>query len=59
MRLPNDDVLKQSSRYLELIGGKAMSTPEKEAFIGETIEAYERFVNRGFLTYRKSVTEAG
>ncbi len=59
MRLPNDDVLKQSSRYLELIGGKPMTTPEKEAFIGETIEAYERFVNRGFLTYRKSVTEAG
>ena len=59
MRLPNDEVLKQSSRYLELIGGKAMTTPEKEAFIAETVDSYEKFVNRGFLTYRKSVTEAG
>jgi putrescine aminotransferase len=36
-----------------------MSGAEKEAFITETVESYERHVNRGFLTYRKSVTQAG
>jgi putrescine aminotransferase len=36
-----------------------MSLEEKQAFIGETVEAYERHVNRGFIGYRKSVTEAG
>jgi putrescine aminotransferase len=36
-----------------------MSAAEKEAFIAETVESYERHVNRGFLTYRKSVTQAG
>jgi putrescine aminotransferase len=36
-----------------------MSSDEKEAFIAETVEGYERHVNRGFLTYRKSVTQAG
>ncbi|MEO8634642.1 MAG: aminotransferase class III-fold pyridoxal phosphate-dependent enzyme [Gemmatimonadales bacterium] len=59
MRLPNTDVLALSRRYLDLIGGRAMSGPEKEAFITETVESYEQHVNRGFLTYRKSVTQAG
>lgn len=59
MRLPNPDVLKLGQRYLELIGGRPMSTGEKEAFIAETVESYEQHVNRGFLTYRKSVTQAG
>ena len=36
-----------------------MSLEEKQAFIAETVEAYERHVNRGFISYRKSVTEAG
>lgn len=59
MRLPNDDVLTLSRRYLDVIAGRAMSASEKEAFIAETVESYERHVNRGFLTYRKSVTQAG
>ena len=36
-----------------------MSDPEKEAFIAETVESYEKYINRGFLSYRKSVTQAG
>jgi putrescine aminotransferase len=44
---------------LDLIGGKPMSDSEKRAFIAETVEAYENHVNRGFISYRKSVTEAG
>ena len=59
MRLSDKDVLKLSHRYLDLISGREMSTPEKEAFIGETVESYEKHINRGFLTYRKSVTQAG
>jgi putrescine aminotransferase len=59
LRLPNDDVLKLSQRYLDLISGREMSSKEKEAFIAETVDSYEKYVNRGFLTYRKSVTQAG
>jgi putrescine aminotransferase len=59
MRLPNQAVLVSSRRYLDLIGGKPMSVPEMHAFIRETVDAYEKHVNRGFITYRKSVTEAG
>lgn len=59
MRLQTNEVLQLSNRYLGLIAGKGMAEPEKHAFIAETVEAYEKFVNRGFLTYRKSVTQAG
>ena len=59
MRLPNDEVVKLSQRYLGLIAGREMSPSEKEAFIAETVDSYEKHVNRGFLTYRKSVTQAG
>jgi len=57
--MPNDDVLKLSRRYLDLIAGRAMSLEEKHALIAETVESYEKHVNRGFLGYRKSVTQAG
>ncbi len=59
MRLPNDQVLQHTQRYLDLIAGRELSTAEKHAFIAETVESYEQYYNRGFIGYRKSVTEAG
>jgi putrescine aminotransferase len=59
LRLSNDQVLGHTRRYLDLIAGAELSTPEKQAFIAETVESYEKYYNRGFITYRKSVTEAG
>jgi putrescine aminotransferase len=59
LRLPNDQVVGHTRRYLDLIAGKEMTTEEKQAFITETVDSYEKYYNRGFITYRKSVTEAG
>ena len=59
MRISNDKVLQHTQRYLNLIGGRELSTAEKQAFIAETVESYEKYYNRGFIGYRKSVTEAG
>jgi putrescine aminotransferase len=59
LRLPNDQVLQHTQRYLDLIGGRELSTAEQQAFIAETVESYEKYYNRGFIGYRKSVTEAG
>jgi putrescine aminotransferase len=59
LRLPNAEVLQHTSRYLELVAGREMSMEEKHAFIAETVDSYERYSNRGFITYRKSVTQAG
>jgi putrescine aminotransferase len=58
-RHPNHEVLRVGRRYLDLIEGQELSLAEKHAFVAETVEAYERHVNRGFIGYRKSVTEAG
>ena len=59
MRLPNEQVLQQTRRYLDLIGGRELSREEQQSFIAETVDSYEKYYNRGFVTYRKSVTEAG
>jgi putrescine aminotransferase len=59
LRLPNDQVLQHTQRYLDLIGGRELSMAEKQAFIAETVESYEQYYNRGFIGYRKSITEAG
>jgi putrescine aminotransferase len=59
LRLPNDEVLRHTGRYLELIAGREMSDEEKRTLIAETVDSYERYYNRGFISYRKSVTQAG
>jgi len=59
LRLPNAEVLQHTHRYLELIAGREMSTEEKQSFITETVDSYEHYYNRGFISYRKSVTQAG
>jgi putrescine aminotransferase len=59
LRLPNSEVLKHTERYLELLSAHELSLEEKQAFIRETVENYSHHYNRGFITYRKSVTEAG
>ncbi len=59
MRLPNAEVLQHTHRYLELISGREMSTEEKQGFITETVDSYEQYSNRGFISYRKAVTQAG
>jgi putrescine aminotransferase len=59
MRQSTTETLQLGRRYLELIGGRPMPSSEKQAFIAETVDAYEKHVNRGFISYRKSVTEAG
>jgi putrescine aminotransferase len=59
LRLPNAEVLQHTHRYLELVAGREMSTEEKQAFITETVDSYELYYNRGFISYRKSVTQAG
>ncbi|HVW68622.1 MAG TPA: aminotransferase class III-fold pyridoxal phosphate-dependent enzyme [Steroidobacteraceae bacterium] len=59
MRLSLQDSLRLSHRYLDMIAGRDLSESELRSFIEETVESYERYVNRGFLSYRKSVTESG
>jgi putrescine aminotransferase len=59
LRLSNDEVLQHTERYLRLIAATDIPLADKQAFIAETVENYATYYNRGFITYRKSVTEAG
>ena len=42
-----------------LLSRWVVSRRQKQQFIAETVDSYERYYNRGFISYRKSVTEAG
>jgi len=59
LRLPNPEVLQHAERYLEMLSATDLSLEQKQSLIQETVENYATYYNRGFITYRKSVTEAG
>lgn len=59
MRLANPEVLRHAEHYLHLLSAPELSLEEKHALIKETVHNYATHYNRGFISYRKSVTEAG
>lgn len=59
MRLPNSEVLQHAEHYLDLLSATNLTLDESHALIQETVQNYAEYYNRGFITYRKSVTEAG
>ncbi len=59
MRLPNTEVLQHAEHYLNLLSATNLTLDESHALITETVQNYAEYYNRGFISYRKSVTEAG
>jgi len=59
LRLPNSEVLQHAEHYLNLLSATNLTLDESHALITETVQNYAEYYNRGFITYRKSVTEAG
>jgi putrescine aminotransferase len=57
--LPNSEVLRHAEHYLHLLSTPNLTLAETHALIQETVQNYAEYYNRGFITYRKSVTEAG
>jgi len=54
-----DEILKKAKEYLDIITGrKKLTMKVKMEIIRRTLENFDSFYNRGFLTYRKSVAEA-
>jgi putrescine aminotransferase len=51
------EVLLESQKWLKIISNGNLSDKEKEQIIGETIENFSFYYNRGYLDYRKSVIE--
>jgi putrescine aminotransferase len=59
LRLPNSEVLQHAEHYLHLLSATNLTLEESHGLIQETVQNYAEYYNRGFITYRKSVTEAG
>jgi putrescine aminotransferase len=59
--MPQDkkDALAYSERWLELIKKPSVSIEEGKVIIEESKQNFAEYFNRGWLDYRKSVTEAG
>lgn len=55
-----DEIIRRSKLWLDLICCRKKFTEEDKKEIEKmTLENFENFVNRGFIDYRKSVSEAG
>jgi putrescine aminotransferase len=59
LRLPDSEVLRHAEHYLHLLSTPNLTLAETHELIQETVRNYADYYNRGFITYRKSVTEAG
>ena len=53
------DILKKSEEYLKIIHCDRMNKRMQVKVVQTTIENLHNYFNRGYLEYRKSVTEAG
>ncbi len=54
-----DAALAYSSRWLDIIKTPVVTESQAKAIIEESLENFAEHFNRGWLDYRKSVTEAG
>lgn len=53
------DVLELSREYLDIINCRKMDRRMKHSVMQKTVENIHNYFNKGYLEYRKSVTEAG
>jgi putrescine aminotransferase len=54
-----DEALAYSSRWIEIIHKSQLSEEEGKQIIEESMQNFTDYFNKGWLDYRKSVTEAG
>jgi putrescine aminotransferase len=54
-----DDALSYSQRWIDIIHKPVVSLEEGKQIIDESKENFAQYFNKGWLDYRKSVTEAG
>lgn len=52
-----EEVLRESSRWLDIISSKELSEEEKRRIVRETMDNFNSYYNRGYLEYRKSLIE--
>ncbi len=53
------EVIKESQRWLDIIAARKQSRYQRRRIIRDTIGNFDGYYNKGYLEYRKSITEAG
>ena len=56
-----DEAFKEATEFIDIIKKPVgtVSLEERQKIATETVENFRDYINKGFLEYRKSVTEAG
>ncbi len=52
-------IIEDSRRWLSLINAHKLNDYKRRKIVAETVENFRSYYNRGYLEYRKSVTEGG
>jgi putrescine aminotransferase len=52
-------IIEESRRWLSLINAHKLNDYKRRWIVAETVENFRSYYNRGYLEYRKSVTEGG
>src|SRR4051794_22347703 len=59
-RMSRQQILEVSQRWLDIIGArKRLRMDQRRKIARETVRNFDGYYNKGFLEYRKSITEAG
>ncbi|MBI3894213.1 MAG: aminotransferase class III-fold pyridoxal phosphate-dependent enzyme [Candidatus Wallbacteria bacterium] len=53
------EIIKESQHWLDIISSRKLSRYQRKKIVRETIGNFDSYYNKGFLEYRKSMTEAG
>jgi putrescine aminotransferase len=56
---PRKRLIEESRRWLSIINAHKLNDYKSRKVVADTIDNFRLYYNRGFLEYRKSVTEAG
>ncbi len=52
-----EEIMARSQRYLDIVAGASLSHKDEDDIVTMTIQNFENFFNRGWVEYRKSVSE--
>jgi hypothetical protein len=52
-------IIEASRRWLRIINAHRLNDQERQRVVAETLDNFRLYYNRGYLDYRKSVTEGG
>ncbi|MBI4864046.1 MAG: aminotransferase class III-fold pyridoxal phosphate-dependent enzyme [Candidatus Riflebacteria bacterium] len=57
--MTREELIKESQRWLDIIQAKRINVYQRRRITRETVDNFGSYYNKGFLDYRKSVSEAG